>query len=139
MFSIGQLSKFSAIKVSTLRYYEEIGLIPKPDRSEGNQRRYEPSTLERLNFIGHCRDLGLSIESIRDLITLSKTPDMRCTEAHKIAEDHLEKIRQKIVQLKKLQIELRRIAGVCDQNSIGECKVIEAFGDHEACLTEHNL
>ncbi|MEM8542198.1 MAG: helix-turn-helix domain-containing protein [Pseudomonadota bacterium] len=137
MYSIGQLSKATAIKVSTLRYYEEIGLISKPDRSVGNQRRYEPSTLERVNFISHCRDLGLSIDSIRDLITLSKMPDMPCIKAHKIAEDHLEKIRLKMLHLKKLQIELKRISEVCDQNSIGECKVIEAFGDHDACLTDH--
>jgi len=134
MFSIGQLSSLSGVKVPTLRYYEQIGLIAEPDRSEGNQRRYEPSTLERVNFIRHSRDLGLSIESIRDLIELGKTPEMPCTKAHIIAKEHLNQIREKVSQLRKLQLELKRIAAITDQNTIGECKVIEAFGDHEACL-----
>lgn len=137
MFSIGQLSDRSGIKVPTLRYYEEIGLIDPPHRSEGNQRRYEPSTLQRVNFIRHGRDLGFSIDAIRDLIELGKTPEMPCEDAHAIANEHLGEIQQKIAQLKKLQSELTRIAGLRDQGTIGACKVLESLNDHELCETEH--
>ena len=137
MFSIGQLSDRSGIKVPTLRYYEEIGLIEPPHRSEGNQRRYEPLTLERVNFIRHGRDLGFSIDAIRELITLSKSPEMSCTDAHEIANAHLLEIQQKIERLRNLQLELDRIASLGDKGTIGECKILEALNDHKYCQTEH--
>ncbi len=137
MFSIGQLSHQSGIKVPTLRYYEEIGLIEPPHRSEGNQRRYEPSTLERVNFIRHGRDLGFSIEAIRDLIVMSKSPEMACKDAHEIANAHLLEIRQKIDRLRNLQLELDRIAALCDTGTIGDGKILEALNNHEFCQTEH--
>lgn len=127
MLSIGQLSKLSGVKVPTLRYYEEIGLIEPPFRSEGNQRRFEHSALDRVRFIRNGRNLGFSIESIRDLIELGKNPDMPCEDAHKIARAHLVQIQQKITQLAKLQAELDRISALADSGTIGECKVFEAL------------
>jgi len=137
MFSIGQLSDRSGIKVPTLRYYEDIGLIEPPHRSEGNQRRYEPATLERVNFIRHGRDLGFSIDAIRELIKLSKSPEMPCTDAHHIANAHLLEIQQKIARLSNLQLELDRIAALGDKGRIGDCKILEALNDHKYCKTEH--
>lgn len=65
MFSIGQLSKRTGVKIPTIRYYEQMGLIDAPERSEGNQRRYTKDGLGRLSFIRHSRDLGFLIEDIR--------------------------------------------------------------------------
>ena len=70
MLSIGELSRLTAVKIPTIRYYEKIGLLSEPLRSEGNQRRYAKRELERLSFIRHARDLGLPILSIRELIEL---------------------------------------------------------------------
>ena len=81
MYSIGDLSRRTGVKVPTIRYYEQMGLISPTHRSQGNQRRYERGDLDRLAFIRHARDLGFDIPAIRDLIALSRHPDMPCTGA----------------------------------------------------------
>jgi len=85
MYAIGELSRRTGVKVPTIRYYEQMGLISAPDRSEGNQRRYERADLERLTFIRHARDLGFPIEAIRELLSLSRHPDEPCERADHIA------------------------------------------------------
>jgi len=74
MFSIGELSKQTNVKVPTIRYYEEIGILEPATRTEGNQRRYDAAGLERLSFIRHARELGFSIEAITSLIELQEHP-----------------------------------------------------------------
>jgi len=85
MVSIGQLSKRTGVKIPTIRYYEQMGLIDAPERSEGNQRRYTPDGLSRLSFIRHSRDLGFSIQDIKGLLELSQHPEIPCHDAHGIA------------------------------------------------------
>ena len=72
LFSIGDLSRRTGVKVPTIRYYESMGLISSSARSEGNQRRFGQTELERLSFIRHARDLGFSLENIRELVGLSR-------------------------------------------------------------------
>ncbi len=137
MLSIGDLAKRTGVKVATIRYYEQMGLISAPDRSEGNQRRYEPRDLDRLSFIRHARDLGLTIEAIRDLLALSEHPEQPCGEADRIAADHLKDVRGKIAKLRKLEHELERIVSNCGAHTVGDCYVIRALSDHALCETEH--
>jgi DNA-binding transcriptional MerR regulator len=137
MYSIGDMARRSGVKVPTIRYYEQMGLLDAPDRSEGNQRRYEKAELERLVFIRHARDLGITIEQIRELLDLSGHPEKPCGEADRIAADHLRFVREKIAQLKKLESELERIATHCDGSSVRDCYVIRALGHHELCEGEH--
>ncbi|HFC04248.1 MAG TPA: MerR family transcriptional regulator [Rhizobiales bacterium] len=137
MLSIGQLSKQTGVKVPTIRYYEQQGLIEQPHRSAGNQRRYEPATLNRLRFIKHARDLGINIDSIRQLIDLSTDPDKPCHEADEIARQHLAEIRAKITNLLRLEKELLRISTRCSGERVGECYVIQSLSDHGLCLDEH--
>ena len=138
MFSIGELSLRTGVKVPTIRYYEQMGLISAPERSAGNQRRYSRAELARLSFIRHGRDLGLSIEAIRDLVRLSENPDMACSEAHEIADAHLEAVQDRIERLTRLAGELRRIAASCRGGGmVGECHIIHALADHELCAGEH--
>ncbi|MBB4305373.1 DNA-binding transcriptional MerR regulator [Rhodobium orientis] len=134
MLSIGALSQRTEVKVPTIRYYEEIGLLPPAERSRGNQRRYGKAALERLAFIRHARDLGLSLDAIRELLTLSQQPEMPCTEAHRIAGAHLEHIRARIAQLKRLEAELTRIVTTCHADQIGDCYVIHALAEDAADL-----
>jgi DNA-binding transcriptional MerR regulator len=75
MLSIGILAKRTGTKVQTIRYYEQIGLMPKPGRSDGGQRRYGNDELDRLAFIRHSRELGFSLEAIRELLDLSDRPE----------------------------------------------------------------
>ncbi len=137
MLSIGELSKRAGVKVPTIRYYEQMGLVSEPERSEGNQRRYTNADLERLAFIRHGRDLGLTIDAIRELLLLSRHPDQPCEGADRIARDHLADVREKISRLKKLEHELERIVSHCDGHSIEDCYVIRALSDHGLCEGEH--
>jgi DNA-binding transcriptional MerR regulator len=137
MLSIGALAKATGVKVPTIRYYEQQGLIAPPVRSEGNQRRYEPAARERLSFIRHARDLGLPLEAIRELLELSGTPDMPCIDAHRIAGGHLGEVRARIARLRRLEAELERITSACDAETIGDCHVIHALADHSLCESEH--
>lgn len=138
MLSIGDLSRRTGVKVPTIRYYEQMGLLVPAERSKGNQRRYERSDLERLAFIRHARDLGLDIAAIRELIALSDHPNQPCADADRIASDHLASVREKIEKLKKLEQELERIVSHCDGgHSIEECYVIRSLSDHGLCGHEH--
>ena len=137
MLSIGELSRRTGVKVPTIRYYETMGLISAPERTEGNQRRYSRQELERLSFIRHGRDLGLSLDAIRDLIRLNENPEMPCRDAHDIANAHLAQIESRIARLLRLKKELTRITESCTADHVGECYVIQSLADHEMCHTEH--
>ena len=137
MYSIGDLSRHTGVKVPTIRYYEQMGLIAAAHRSEGNQRRYEKADLERLGFIRHARDLGFDISAIRDLIALSRHPESPCAGADRIAEDHLAAVREKIAKLRKLEHELERIVSHCGGHSVEDCYVIRALSDHAMCEADH--
>lgn len=137
MYSIGELSRRAGVKVPTIRYYEQMGLIAAPDRSEGNQRRYERAELERLTFIRHARDLGFPIEAIRELLALSRHPDEPCERADHIAREQLVEVREKIARLQKLERELDRIVSHCGSHTVGDCYVIRALSDHGLCDHEH--
>ena len=136
MFSIGDLSKRTGVKTPTIRYYEQMGLIEPPERSEGNQRRYTADGLRRLSFIRHSRDLGFTIEDIRGLLELSQHPEKPCNDAHNIAVQHLKDVQSRIAKLRRLERELKRISK-CDAGNVADCAVIETLADHGLCETEH--
>jgi len=138
MFSIGELSKLTDVKITTIRYYESIGLLEPVGRTEGNQRRYNKVGLDRLHFIKHARDLGFTIESISSLIELQDHPDQSCYEATKIAKSQLHNVRVKIKQLQSLENELSRISEGCSGNNTSEnCYVLTSLSNHSLCGKEH--
>jgi DNA-binding transcriptional MerR regulator len=137
MYSIGDLSRHTGVKVSTVRYYEQMGLLEAPERSAGNQRRFGKKELERLAFIRHARDLGLTIDSIRQLIDLSGHADRPCADADRIAKEQLASVRERIARLQKLEKELERIATCCTGETVEDCYVIRALSDHTLCGHEH--
>lgn len=136
MFSIGELSKLTGVKIPTIRYYEQMGLIEPPERSRGNQRRYTKEGLRRLSFIRHSRDLGFTIEDIKGLLELSQHPENPCRDAHIIAAQHLKDVQGRIAKLRRLERELKRISK-CDAGHVADCAVIETLADHSLCETEH--
>lgn len=137
MLTIGDLSRSTGVKVPTIRYYEQMGLLSAAERSEGNQRRYSRREQERLSFIRHARELGLTIEAIRELIELSQHPEQPCAHADRIAAEQLLDIREKIVRLKKLEKELERITSQCHGHQVKDCYVIRALANHELCESDH--
>ncbi|RWR30046.1 MerR family transcriptional regulator [Sinirhodobacter populi] len=137
MLTIGKLAQDTGVKVPTIRYYEQIGLLPEPGRSTGNQRLYGQGQLERLRFIRHARDLGFPLEAIRDLLSLSDRPEQPCAAADGIARAQLDAVRARIRRLKALEGELERMVAQCAHGTIRDCRVIEVLGDHALCAQDH--
>lgn len=125
--SIGDLAKATGTKVVTIRYYERIGLLPEPPRTSGNYRAYDKKHRERLHFIRRCRDLGFTLEQVRELLDLSKKTDKDCAAVDRLALDHLAEIERKIDDLKRLEKELRHLSDCCQGGRIGDCRIIEAL------------
>jgi Cu(I)-responsive transcriptional regulator len=126
--SIGDLAKGTGTKVVTVRYYEQIGLLPAPSRTAGNYRTYSNEHMRRLRFIRRCRDLGFTLDQIRDLLRLSSQKNEECAEVDRITAQHLIEIEQKISDLKRLAKELRRLNNCCQGNGIiADCRIIEAL------------
>ncbi|MDF1718218.1 MAG: MerR family transcriptional regulator [Antarcticimicrobium sp.] len=137
MISIGEMSRRTGVKVPTIRFYEEKGLLEPAARTGGNQRRYTHAALARLAFIRHARDLGLPLEDIAALISLDGASGAELDRAHDIARRQRQRLHARIVKLKKLERELDRIAGACDGRHDGPCAVLHAFGDHRPCAGDH--
>ena len=112
MLTIGSLAKRTGTKVQTIRYYEQIGLMPEPGRTEGGQRRYGEAELDRLSFVRHARQLGFSLDAIRELLDLSDHPNRSCEEADAIARRQLKQVEQRMARLKALRTELKRVVEV---------------------------
>ena len=137
MLTIGKLGEAAGVKVPTIRYYEQIGLLPEPDRSAGNQRLYGQSALDRLAFIRHARELGFPLDAIRDLLSLSDRPDQSCAAADVIARAQLAEVESRLARLTALKGELERMVVQCAGGRIADCRVIEVLGDHSLCATDH--
>lgn len=131
--TIGEAARHSGVKVPTIRYYEQIGLLSAPVRSEGNRRQYEASDLRRLAFIRHSRELGFDIEAIRTLLTLQDNPSQPCATADTIAQARLADVVQRIRSLTALKAELELMVEGCRHGKVGECRVIEVLADHSQC------
>ena len=137
MLTIGALATRTGTKVQTIRYYEEIGLMPEPGRTEGGQRRYGADDLDRLSFIRHARQLGFPLGAIRELLDLGDHPNRPCEEADTIARRHLKQVERRIARLNALRTELRRMVRECGGGRAAECRVLEVLRDHAECLTDH--
>ena len=134
---IGDADKASGVKVPTIRYYEQIGLLPAPPRTQGNRRHYDPADLQRLAFIRHARELGFGVEAIRTLLVLQDEPDQSCAAADKIARARLAEVEQRIGSLLALKQELGRMVEGCAHGKVAGCRVIEILADHGQCQHHH--
>ncbi|GHB22049.1 MerR family transcriptional regulator [Pseudovibrio japonicus] len=126
-YSIGDLAVKAGVKVQTIRFYEQKKLLPEPPRTGGGQRRYSEEHLNRLSFIRHGRDLGFSLEMIESLMLLKEHPEDDCAGADQIARAHLAQVEDKILRLKSLQTELKKMLVHCSSGKIHDCRVIEAL------------
>jgi DNA-binding transcriptional MerR regulator len=125
--SIGQVGEATATKVETIRYYERIGLLPEPGRTSGNYRNYAREDVHRLAFIRRARELGFSIEDVRELLELAGHRENPCAGIDQIAARHLAMIEGKIATLKRLRRELRTTLATCAGGRIAECRVVQAL------------
>ena len=126
--TIGKLAGATGTKVETIRYYEQVGLLPAPARSAGNYRTYESAHLRRLSFIRRARDLGFSIDQVRELMGLADRRDQSCIAVDVVANQHRDTVRRKIADLTALAGELDALIDSCSRNTVADCRIIEALG-----------
>ncbi len=136
--TIGQLSRLSGTHVETIRYYERINLLPKPDRTAAGYRHYTHSAATRLRFIRRGRELGFSIEEIRTLLQLADDPEHSCAEADAMARKHLREIEDKIRDLQQMHDELQQLVG-CESSSARHCRLLEALELREAQIEDPDV
>lgn len=126
--TIGRLAQSADVNLETVRYYERIGLMPAPARTQGGHRSYAPEHAQRLRFIRRSRELGFGIDAIRRLIALSEPTVQSCAEVRDMAQEHLTSIDGKIADLQRLQSVLRQTVGDCGDGRQIRCPVIEELG-----------
>lgn len=125
--TIGQLGEATGTKVETIRYYEKIGLLPAPGRTSGNYRSYAEVHQQRLGFIRRARELGFSIEDVRELLELASHGERPCEGVDEITSRHLATTERKIEALKRLRRELRDTLASCAGGRVAECRVLHAL------------
>ena len=127
MVTIGALSKQTGCHIETVRYYERIGVLLKPPRTEGGHRLYGREHIKRLMFVRRSRELGFSLGEIRTLLKLVDGKQYTCREVKALMEEHLGDIKKKISDLKRLQKTLADISSQCEGGMVPECPIIDAL------------
>ncbi len=121
------MSRETGVNIETIRYYERIEIMPKPDRTEGGNRQYNHDQLKRLFFIKRCRELGFSIEEIRALLQMVDRADFTCGEVHAMTVEHLINVKKKISDLQRLEKSLKAMAAECSRGDKPECPIVDTL------------
>lgn len=137
-YGIGRLGRETGCKVPTIRYYEQIGLLPPAARTAGNHRVYGRRHRERLGFIRHCRELGFPLEAVRELLGMMDRPEQSCAAADALAQRQLVQVRSRIARLQAMEEELERMVEDCAGGKVCDCRIVEVLGDHALCLHDHH-
>ncbi|MCO6416125.1 helix-turn-helix domain-containing protein [Siccirubricoccus sp. KC 17139] len=125
--SIGALAKATGTTVETIRWYERVGVLPAPARTSGNYRAYGAAHLERLSFVRRARDLGFTLDQVRELLQLADDRERSCEAVDKVAREHLEEVVRKIADLEALRHELQDLIGQCRHGTVAECRIVQAL------------
>lgn len=124
-FPIGELSRLTGVNIETIRYYERIGMLPAPPRTEGGRRVYDHHHARVLAFIRRGRELGFTLDEINALLALGGPERAPCGEVRGIATKHLDDIRAKIADLRKLERLLGQTIDRCEGGTTPECPVLD--------------
>ncbi len=127
---IGELARATGTKVETIRYYKQIGLLAAPGRTASNNRAYGDEHRQRLAFIRQARDLGFSINDVRELLRLSDQHDQSCEAADRIACAHCHVSDRKLGELTSLRTNIDRMIAQCRRAIVAECRIIEVLADN---------
>ena len=126
-YAIGEASRLANVNIETIRYYERIAIMPKPNRTSGGNRQYNHQQLKRLFFIRRCRELGFSLEEIRALLEMVDDHDFTCGEVHEMTIKHLSKVKQKLSNLVLLQQSLEKMVAECSKGDVPQCPIIDTL------------
>lgn len=121
------LARATGCNLETIRYYEKIGLMPEPQRNASGWRVYGPEDVARLGFIMRARELGFSLDAVRDLLTLAQG-GQSCAQVEAMARAHLDEVRARIARLERVEQVLAETVERCTGGAAPGCPVIEALG-----------
>lgn len=127
MYKIGVVARKSKLKIPTIRYYEQIGLLNNPARGEGNHRLYSIEHLKRLIFIKKGRELGFSQNQIKAMLGLNKEDNPSCSKINTLTQKHLLLVRKKIVELQEIERTLEELSRDCSSDNEDICPIIDSL------------
>ncbi|MBQ9405781.1 MAG: Cd(II)/Pb(II)-responsive transcriptional regulator [Desulfovibrio sp.] len=136
---IGELARLTGCQTVTIRYYEQEGLLAKPERTEGNYRIYDAKDVERLRFIRHCRLIGMTLAEIRDMLAFRENPNIDCEWITFLMAKHIEKVDVQIAELTHLKRHLQALLGSCPGGKGKECGILKNLDSVEECPYCKNL
>lgn len=128
----GELAVRTGCNIETIRYYEKAGLLPPPPRTQGGYRLYDHELLKRLSFVRRSRDLGFTIEEVRDLLRMADGNAYTCAQVQAMALDHVKEIRRKVADLRRIEKALATMAAQCNSGDVPECPVIDVLFEGQA-------
>lgn len=128
---IGELARAAGCQVVTIRYYEKVGLLPRPERTDANYRLYEEGDVERLHFIRRCRLHGMNLAEIRDLLAFKDNPTVSCAWINDLVEKHIADVEDQIASLEHLKTHLEALRLSCKGDRKEDCGIIHSL-DHDA-------
>lgn len=134
---IGEAASESGCHLETIRYYERVGLLPRPKRQANGYRQYSRAEVDRLKFIARARDLGFSLDEIRNLVRLAERSDISCAEVDHVAREQLAKVSARIRELQRMARELKKTIDSCKQQSCGDCAILGALQGEGAKPRSH--
>lgn len=127
ILTIGRLSKEAGVNIETIRYYEKIGIMPQPRRSIGGNRLYKEEHIKRLAFIRRSRELGFSLDEIRELLRLVDENTYTCAEVATLSQRHLDDIKSKIKDLRKMERHMKDMLSQCSREQVPDCAIIDVL------------
>lgn len=134
--TIGALAESTGVLAETIRYYEQISLLPTPKRTANGYRIYASEHVRRLIFIRRSRELGLSIESIRELLSLASDRLRPCARVDRLVREHIHELDHRIAGLDRLRTALHKVADSCRGGRVAECSILGLLQEPEQALTE---
>jgi DNA-binding transcriptional MerR regulator len=133
MYKIGRLAELAECQPVTIRYYEKEGLLGKPARGDNGYRWYGPDDLERLRFIRHCRDHGITLADVKMLLKLREAPEGDCEPVDALIDEIILKLEEQLKSIRKLKKNLVTLKGRCRGGSIAECAILKGLSDRGHC------
>ena len=124
---ISEAAAASGCHLETIRYYERIGLMRPPHRTASGYRAYRPEEVDRLRFITRSRDLGFSLEEIGSLLHLAESARLPCEEVDAVARRHLQEVRTRLQDLRRMESELKRVIQSCEGGVRAQCTILETL------------
>ncbi|HKJ94212.1 MAG TPA: helix-turn-helix domain-containing protein [Gammaproteobacteria bacterium] len=127
---IGDLAGNTGVNIETIRYYERVGILPRPVRAANNYRIYSAAHERRLRFVRRARDLGFTLDEVRVLLRMIDGGDYTCEQVKAVGAEHLEAVRSKIADLRHMETTLTALMAQCRGGRTPDCSMLETlFGN----------